>query len=265
MPYTEINNTEIYYEVHGQGEKTLFFSHGLLWSTKLFHKQIAHFKHKYRCVVYDHRGQGKSFVVPKGYDMDTITNDAIALIQKLNLPPVHFIGLSMGGFVGMRIAARNPELLLSLTLIETSAEEETFKSKYKLLTTIVTLLGVKMVTGKVMPIMFGDTFLNDVRRNSEREMWINELQKNRKSIVKAVKGVINRKAILPELKNIDLPTLILVGDEDKATPLPKAQTIHQNIKNSNLQIISNAGHSSSIEEPKQVNKMLEAFISKLAV
>ncbi len=260
MPFAEVNNTKLYYEIHGEGEKVLFFSHGLLWSTKLFHKQISHFKNDYRCVLYDHRGQGKSEVSASGYDMDNLTADAVALIKKLELPPVHFIGLSMGGFVGMRMAARHAELLRSLTLMETSAEEEVFKGKYRLLTTIVKWFGVKVVTNKVMPIMFGEKFLKDPKRKAEKKEWALEMQKNKKSIVKAVKGVIDRQAVLGELEKITMPTLIIVGDQDKATPPPKAKKIHQNIKNSNLYIINGAGHSSSIEAPEQVNKLLSDFL-----
>ena len=262
MPFANINNAQIYYEIHGEGKEVLFFSHGLLWSTKLFHKQVSHFKNNYRCILYDHRGQGKSAVTKTGYDMDTLTLDAVALIKKLELPPVHFIGLSMGGFVGMRMAARHSSLLRSLTLMETSAEEEVFKGKYKLLTSIVKLFGVKVVTNKVMPIMFGDHFLNDPNRKNEKKEWIIELQKNKKSIVKAVEGVINREAILPGLKNIDMPTLIMVGDQDKATPPAKAITINENIKNSTLHIIRNAGHSSAVEEAEQVNHLLEKFLKE---
>ena len=177
MPTLKINDCNIYYEIHGEGTETIVFSHGLLWSGKLFYKQVEYFKSAYKVVVYDHRGQGKSEVTPDGYDMDALSNDAAKLIESLKLGKVHFAGLSMGGFVAMRLAARRPDLIKSVILIETSAQPEPNKAKYTFLNTIVKLFGVNPVANAVMKIMFGDTFLNDSNRKEERDEWKNELRK----------------------------------------------------------------------------------------
>ncbi len=265
MPYINIHNCNYYYEIHGDenNAETIVFSHGLLWSGKLFYKQVNYFKDKYRIVTYDHRGQGKSEVTESGYDMNSLCEDAAALIQELKLGKVHFAGLSMGGFVGMRLAARHPHLIKSLILMDTSAQDEPNKFKYTLLVALVKLLGVKSVAEKVMPIMFGHTFLNDSKRKEEREEWLNYLKSNQKSISKAVEGVISRKDVVSELKQIVCPVLVLVGEEDKATVPAKAEFIHANIPGSVLKYIARAGHSSTIEEPEQVNQFVEEFLLKL--
>ncbi len=260
MPTIKINNCNYYYEVHGEGPETIVFSHGLLWSGYLFHKQVAYFKNRYRVITYDHRGQGKSEVTKTGYDMDSLYEDAALLIEHLQLGPVHFAGLSMGGFVAMRLAARRPDLLKSLILMETSAQPEPNTLKYTFLTSVVKLLGVGVVAKPVMKIMFGDTFLQDASRKIEEIEFETELKKNKKTIVKAVEGVIRRKGIENELVNIKCPTLIMVGDQDKATVPAKAEFIHQHIPQSILVYIINAGHSSSIEEPEQVNKAMDDFL-----
>lgn len=260
MPYLTLNKAQIYYEIHGDGPETIVFSHGLLWSTKLFHKQIALFKNHFKCVVYDHRGQGKSEVTKAGYDMDNLATDAEELIRKLELAPCHFVGLSMGGFIAMRLAARKPDLVKSISLIETTADPEPNAFKYTLLNTIVKIFGVKAVTQKVMSIMFGKKFLTDPQRKDERKEWEKELEKNKKSIVKAVTGVIKRKGVFEELKDIECPALIMVGDLDVATVPAKSHRIKSQIKHSELVILKGAGHSSSIEEPNQVNRALKGFI-----
>lgn len=260
MPYLSINGANIYYEISGKGTETIVFSHGLLWSGQMFHKQVAYFQENYRCVTYDHRGQGKSEVTKHGYDMDELYEDAVALIEALDLAPCHFVGLSMGGFIGMRLAARRPDLLRTLILMETSANEEAFKGKYKKLNFIAKLFGIGIVADKVMPIMFGQTFLNDPYRTGERNKWRKILADNKRSITKSVTGVITRKAVLEELKSIEMPTLILVGDEDVATPVSKAEEISHHIINSKLVVLEGAGHSSSIETPDQVNALIGDFI-----
>jgi len=262
MPLININNCNYYYEIHGDenAAETIVFAHGLLWSGKLFHKQVAYLKDCYRVVTYDHRGQGKSEVTQSGYDMDSLHKDVVELITQLQLGKVHFVGLSMGGFIGMRLAARNTELLKSLILMETSAQGEPNKLKYVLLNTIVKLFGVKAVARNVMPIMFGKTFLNDANRLAEKNEWRGYLENNSKTITRAVAGVISRNDVVQELKDIYCPVLIMVGTEDKATVPTKAEFIHVNIPHSQLCYIQNAGHSSSIEEPQQVNQFLDEFL-----
>lgn len=264
MPFIKIKDCNYYYEIQGDGPETIVFAHGLLWSGYLFHKQLAYFKERYRVVTYDHRGQGKSEVTQSGYDMDNLYEDAALLIEQLQLGPVHFAGLSMGGFVGMRLAARRPDLLKSLILMETSAQAEPHTLKYSFLNTVVKLFGVAVVTKPVMNIMFGDTFLKDASRKAERLAFETELKKNKKTIVRAVEGVIKRKGVEQELSQIKCPVLIMVGDEDKATVPAKAVFMHQHIPASKLVYISKAGHSSSIEEPEQVNHAMDDFLKGLA-
>lgn len=264
MPKIKVNGVEIYYEENGSGDETIIFSHGLLWSGRMFDQQVAHFKERYRVITYDHRGQGQTEVTQDGYDMDTLYEDAVALIQALNVAPCHFAGLSMGGFVAMRLAARRPELLKSVILIETSAEPEPAENvpKYKMLNLVARWLSLRLVAGQVMPIMFGQKFLNDPARMAERKLWRERMIANdRIGITRAVLGVVNRKPILDELSKITLPTLILVGDQDVATVPAKAERIHSLIPQSKLVVIPGAGHTSSVEEPKAVNAAIESFLS----
>ena len=111
-----------------------------------------------------------------------------------------------------------------------------------------------------MKIMFGKTFLNDPARADERQYWTNQLKQNKKSIVRAVNGVIDRLPILPELGNIKVPTLVIVGDEDTATIPAKAQKIHENIAGSQLVVMQRGGHTSSIEEPEAVTGVIRGFL-----
>lgn len=261
MPKIKINGVELFYEIHGIGPETMVFSHGLLMNNKMFKAQVDYFKARYKCVVYDHRGQGMSEVSEEGYDMDALMEDLKQLIKELKLGPCHLVGLSMGGFVAMRMASRNRELLKSLILMETSAETEPNKLKYNVLKTVVRFFGVKSVINKLMPIMFGKSFLNDLSRVDEVSYWKNELISNKKSIIKAVKGVINRASVMRELDNVSIPTLIIVGDEDVATVPEKAKNIKLKIPQAHLALIKGAGHSSSIEEPRQVIEAIEVFLN----
>ncbi len=263
MAFVKLNNCNLYYERHGNGKEIVLLLHGLLWSGKMFQKQVEFLSEKYTVYTYDHRGQGGSEVTNSGYDMDSLFLDAVAFIETICKEAVHFGGLSMGGFVGMRLAARRPELLKSLILMETSALPEPFKFKYNLLNTIVKIAGVGMVKKPVMKIMFGDTFLNDSSRKEERIFWENELLNNKKSIIKAVQGVIDRNGVEDELEKIKCPTLIIVGNEDKATVPAKSEFIHAKIPHSELKYIKYGGHSACLEEPLAYNQAISEFLAKL--
>ncbi len=266
MPKIKVNGAELYYEETGSGPETIVFSHGLLWSCRMFDKQVAALKDRYRVITYDHRGQGQSQVTDSGYDMETLFEDATALIKALNAAPCHFAGLSMGGFMGMRLAARRPELLKSLILIETSSDPEPVENipKYNRLNMIARWLGLRLVTKPVMAIMFSRTFLNDPARAADREYWKQQLINNHRiGITRATRGVITRQPVYDELDRIKCPTLILVGDEDVATVPAKSERIHAKISGSKLVIIPHAGHTSSVEEPDAVNREIIKFLDGL--
>lgn len=259
MAQIKVNDTTLYYEDLGVGKEVIMFSHGLLWSGKMFASQIDYLKDQFRIIVYDHRNQGRSEKSDRKFDMETNYKDALALIKALDLPPVHFVGLSMGGFVGMRLAARNPKFIKSLVLLETSADEEPNTFKYSLLNTLVKWFGVSAVSSRVMPIMFGQDFLNDPDRAEEREYWKKQLESNEKTITRAVEAVIGRDGVYYEIPAITCPCLVIVGDQDVATVPEKAIRIHNQIGGSALKFIEGAGHSSCIEKPERVNEALMAF------
>ena len=262
MPHNYIKDTSIFYEKYGNGSEAIIFSHGLLWSHKMFSKQVNVLKEKFTCIAYDHRGQGGSEVGSRELSMDSLTEDVVELIDTLVGHPVHFVGLSMGGFVGMRLASRYPDRVKSLTLIETSAQKEPSGNlpRYKLLNNVVKVAGVSVVASKVMKILFGQSWLNDPDKKEEYSFWLNELKSNAKSITKSVEAVIHRSGVEDELSNINCPTLIIVGDEDTATTPEKAQFIHEGIDNSIIKVIGKAGHSSSIEQGEIVTELLQQFL-----
>ena len=123
MATIEVNGTRLYYVDTGPGTsgETIVFSHGLLWGTELFEPQVAALRDRYRCIAWDHRGQGKSASDPHRHciGMELVWQDAVALLDALGVKGAHFVGLSMGGFVAMRMAARRPDLVKKLVLIET--------------------------------------------------------------------------------------------------------------------------------------------------
>lgn len=265
MATIEVNGTTLFYLDTGPGStgETIAFSHGLLWGTEMFAAQIEALRGRYRCIAWDHRGQGQSAGEPlrECIDMELVWKDAIAVLEQLGAGAVHFCGLSMGGFVAMRMAARRPDLVRSLILLETSADPEPVENvgRYRMLIRVLKLFGARVVRGKTAPIMLGRTILTDPSRRADVQRFI-ALMTRRNDIWRAVNGVIDRAGIHDELARIAAPTLVVVGEEDLATPRAKAERIVSAISGSVLVVVPRAGHSSAVEEPAAVTAAIEHFL-----
>ncbi len=266
MPRINVNGAGLYYEEQGRGPETIVFAHGLLWSGRMFDQQVRALQRDYRCVAFDFRGQGRSEVTADGYDMDQLTLDAAQLIEASGGAPCHFVGLSMGGFVGMRLAIRRPELLRSLTLMNTTADPEPPDKvkRYTRLAFVARWIGLSLVAGPVMAIMFGPQFLSDPDRTDLRKKWRAELLANHRiGITRAVRGVVARAGVHDQLDRIAIPTLVIVGEHDVATPPETGLRIHRGIQNSRLVTIAEAGHTSTVEQPEAVDAAMREFLAGL--
>lgn len=256
-----VNGAELFLSESGAGPQTVVFAHGLLMDHHMFAAQRAVLDPSFRTVAYDHRGQGQSS--PDGpFDMDTLTEDAAALIRQLGAP-CHFVGMSMGGFVGLRLAARYPELISSLTLIDTSAEAEPFvkRLRYRAMQLVARLFGPAPLVGQILPLMFGPTFLRSAEHVESRERWRHHIQSLPRRIAGPVGGVIGRGSVAAELSAIRAPTLIFVGTDDQTTTLDDAQRMASAIEGAKLVVVPNSGHSSNLEAPALVNREMLAFLS----
>lgn len=270
MPVIDVTGTQLYIEDTGAPIDTpdapsIVFGHGLLFSGRMFAAQVERLSDDYRCVTIDWRGQGRSPAAAGAYDMDTLANDAVAVIEQLGLGAVHYVGLSMGGFVGMRLAARRSELVRSLTLLDTSAgpEDPDKVSSYRLLAKVYGVLGMSPLRARVERIMFGPTFLSDPSSKPHIEAWMAEVRAAKRAGMKrAIYGVTDREPILAELSQIIAPTLVVVGADDVATPVAKSEAIVGAISGARLEIVPGSGHSSTIEQPEVLADLIESFVDQ---
>lgn len=265
MPNINVNGLDVFYTEQGSGDETLVFGHGLLMDTSMWDAVAPAFANQYRVICFDFRGQGKTADPGQDYDIDTLVKDVSAFIQTISTKPVHYVGLSMGGMVGLPLAARHPGLLRSLVLLDTSAQAEPWwnKIKYAIMTLIVKLVGVKPLVPAMLPLMFGKSTLNNPAKREIISYWTQKLLALKKTIVGPVSGVTKRRDITNELVNIKCPTLMIVGDEDLTTPLSCAENIAAHIANVELKIIPQCGHSSALEKPDAVSDLMKQFYTKL--
>jgi pimeloyl-ACP methyl ester carboxylesterase len=255
MPKIHVNGVELFYKESGKGLETIVFSHGLLMDHTMFEPQRAAFEKQYRVIAYDHRAQGQSQDPGQGYDMDTLADDAAALITALNAAPCHFAGLSMGGFVGMRLAAHHPTLVRTLTLMNTTATKEKLPSriKYGVLANLVKVVSPAPFTPIAVKELFGSTTRSSPSRRPMLEEWTARLMSRPRNIAQSLSAVMNRREFTAEeLALISCPTLVITGEEDSAQPPRNSESMVSGIRRARMVRILGAGHSSSLETPDAV-------------
>jgi pimeloyl-ACP methyl ester carboxylesterase len=266
MPTLRVNGAELYHEDTGGPGEPVVFAHGLLWSGWLFHPQVADLRDRCRCVTFDFRGQGRSELTPDGYDMDTLAADAAALIEALGLGPCHLVGLSMGGFVAMRLAARRPELVRSLALLSTSADREPLWNRLSLLALRLTARGLslRLAMWRAKAVMFGPRFLSDPARTEFREACYRQLLTNRPAgVYRAARGVAAREPV-HEIERIKAPTLVLVGEDDAVTKPEASRRIAARVPGATLVSLPGVGHTPTLEAPAQVSEALRELLGGTA-
>jgi 3-oxoadipate enol-lactonase len=265
MPTADVNGTTLHYLDDGPAEApALVFSPSMFFDGRMFAAQANAFSDRYRVIRYDHRGQGQSARHPREeLDMDTLTADAAALIELLELGRVTFVGNSMGGFVGLRLAARRPELLRSVVVMGTSADAEEQAAQMDQLIEILEAQGMEPVLDGVLQFMMGDTTLTDPSR-AEVLAGVRELLLSRTpEYADAAWHIAHRPSILGELGRIEVPLLIVAGAEDHTYPPVKSEQIAAHVPHARLEYMERTGHVHALENPEAVNALLEDHLARL--
>jgi 3-oxoadipate enol-lactonase len=258
LPTIDVNGTTLGYDDTGGPGPAILLSHSLFFDRHMFAAQVAGFGRRYRVVAYDHRGQGES-ARSRFVDMDTLAGDAAALITALDLGRVHVVGNSMGGFVALRLAARQPELVRSAVVLSSSADEEGQVEDFRALLECARTAGVPETVDALLYLMFGDTTL--AGRIALRERWRRHFAALDSDVLPAVEAVVCRKAVLGELLGCTVPMLVLSGAEDHAYGPPLSQRIADTAANAQHVTVRGAGHSLAVEQPDVVNDLMAAHFA----
>ena len=268
MAHVTVNGVRLGYSERGSGPETVVLSHSYLVDRRQFDAQVEALAPHYRVLAYDHRGHGESDRPGRGYDVETLYADAVAFIEQTGAAPCHFVGLSTGGFVGMRLGYRRPDLLESLVLMDTSADAEPLaaRAKYEAMFAVLLGFGFEPLMGATMPILFGPSFLGDPARQGEVREWRRRIAAgDRRALVRFGHGIFSRPSVLDRLSEISVPTLVMVGEHDCATPPLRAQRIADGIAGAQLSLVRGAGHLSTVENPDAVNRALSSFFADRSV
>jgi 3-oxoadipate enol-lactonase len=257
MPILEANGIKVNYRVDGaDGAPVLMLSNSLGTNLHMWDKQVPALAKRFRVVRYDTRGHGKTDAPSYPYTFAMLGQDAIALMNALNLPKVRFCGLSMGGMIGMWLARNAASRVEQLVLSNTAAKFGLAEIWNQRIAT-VRATGMKAITGAVIERWFTKEF----REKSPKEIDpIVEMLHTTKAEgyagnCAAIRDVDQRWPI----GGIKTPTLVIGGKQDPATPYEAAELIAKRIPRAKL-IGLDAAHLSNIEQPEAFTKALDGFL-----
>ncbi len=263
MPFLERQHQRIFYDEKGSGP-AIVLGHSFLCSGDMWEKQVPALVDSYRLINLDYRGHGQSGTIDHDFDVYDLLDDTLAILDELEIEQAVWLGLSTGGFVALRAALKVPERVRGIVVCDASAAAEPFypRFKYRTLGLGARLVGMRPFIPAVAPIMFGRTTLQE---NPELvEEWTPTfLSLELPSVLRFLKAIITRDSLLDRLSDIAVPTLVVVGEEDRGQPVPRARQIAEGIPGARLEIIPRAGHLSALEQPEAFNSVLLEFLSGL--
>lgn len=258
MAYFEHEGCHLHYEEYGHGEPLLLV-HGLGSSTLDWEEQIPALAARYRLIVPDVRGHGRSDKPRERYSIAGFSADLIALIEHLNLGPVHYVGLSMGGMIGFQLAVDQPRLLKSLCIVNSAPEVKLRSSddywQWFKRWSLMRLLSLRTI-GKAL----GSKLFPQPDQAPLREKMAERWAKNDKRAYLASFDAIVGWGVQERLSRVSCPTLIVSADRDY-TPVSLKETYVKLLPDARLVVIADSRHATPLDQPQRFNQTLLEFLT----
>ncbi len=264
MPYCNVNNIKLYYELHGKPEnETLVLSNGILMSTASWNFQISELSKHFQVLVYDCRGMWQSDHPQEQYSMEQHADDLSELLSALNINRAHIAGISYGSEISMVFALKYPHKTKTLMVFD----------------------GVSQID----PLLrsFGDTWVSAAEQKNAAlllkvttplnfsEEWIIKNQKilpileekyrqlDFDAFIRLMDSFYHLN-ITEMLATIQVPTLVVVGEKDILKTRSYSEIIAELISGSEFYVVPGSGHALCLEKPKEFNSLVMGFVYKNA-
>ena len=260
MPFAPVNGQNIYYEDTGGLGPVIVFSHGLLMDHTMFEPQIQALQGQFRCISWDERGHGQTadpeHCAPFSY-YDS-ADDLAALLKFLGVDKAVLVGMSQGGYLSLRCALIHPEVVGALVLIDTQAmleDPETLPHHEALLRAWMEHgLSDDMAT-TVEHTILGPGWAGAA---TWRAKWKQATPAN---LGQSFATLALRDDIGPRLGEIQVPALVIHGDQDVAIVPARARAMFKALPHAQWIDVPGAGHASNLTHPEPVNAAIQSFLS----
>lgn len=257
-----VRGIDLYYEDHGAGEPLILIQ-GLSYATPMWHWQVSELKRQFRVIIFDNRGSGRSAKPDLPYSIRMFADDAVGLMDGLEIERASILGISMGGLIAQEVALTYPERVTHLILCATlyggasalpvSSETLGYLSQYQ-----------EVVSDEVCRFEIGyGTAPGFCERHPERVAMLIEFKKQtRPPRFAYFRQLWSAAGYVSEdrLPNLRIPTLILSGKLDRIIPPENSERLQKLIPKAELKVIEGAGHHLHIEVPEEFNQAVVQFL-----
>jgi 3-oxoadipate enol-lactonase len=247
------DRNEIGYSEAGSGAVPIVFLHGVGSDRSVWHPQLDFFGKRRRSIAFDYPGYGESDPASPGTTRDDYAAAIISAMHELGVAHAHICGLSLGGVVALALYHAAPERCASLILADTFARHPEGRAIYeRSLAGSRDLRGMAEARADLLIAMPADPAV-------------------RREVVETMAGIdpaayrIGAEAVWladqrERARAVDVPTLVLVGNEDRVTPPGLSRDLAALIRGARLDVIAGAGHLGNLEKPSEFNRLVNAFI-----
>lgn len=260
MPTIKSGDAEIFYEVQGDGPP-LVVLHPFPANHDLWLPAAQSLTSRYRVILPDLRAHGDSEAGEGPATMEKHATDLAHILDDAEVGRAALAGVSIGGYVLFEFWRRCRGRVASLALIDTKAQPDNDQARANRLQSAADVLekGVEPFVDGMIPKLLGETTRRtrpDLADAARKQM----LKMSPQDISLVQRGMAERPDSVPTLKTINVPTLVVVGDEDTVSPAADAELMCQNIPNAQRKTIPRAGHYAVWERPEDVGKLLRQFL-----
>lgn len=246
-----------YYENGGGGETSIVFLHGVGSDKSVWRPQLEHFGQSRRAVAFDYLGYGESDFMD-GASRDDFANAILAAMAALHIPSAHICGLSLGGVVAIAMHASAPERCASLIIADSFAVHPDGQGIHDRSVAASWSMTMRALAEARSGVLLGSKATHELRA---------EVIDTMAAIDPAAYRIGAEAVWLADQRDraaaVNVPTLILVGDEDGITPPPLSEELQRLIPGSKYEVIAGAGHLANAEQPQSFNAAIESFLSQL--
>lgn len=254
----------LYVEIKGNSNSIpIVFIHGFPFDSWMWHKQTTALAKHYKCVTYDIRGLGKSYVGDGQYTMEAYVDDLYSVIDDLNLNKPVICGLSMGGYIALRALEKDEKKFSAAIFMDTKPQADNNAAKLNRAAGInkINTEGLSKFAEEFVPNTFAEESKAEMK-----ELYSETLSRTKTHNPTGVKGallaMLSRTSTEDYLPEISIPVLTIVGALDKLTPPQVIREMCEKIPDSEFAIAPRSGHLPALENSSFVNDVIKGFLER---
>ena len=257
-----VDNASIAFDDVGSGYPVVLL-HAFPLNRTMWDPQTSALVAECRCIAIDMRGAGESPPTPP-FSMDRFADDVAGVLDTLRIERAVVVGLSIGGYIAFALWRRHRHRIRALVLADTRSGPDTVAQveRRRTLIEMAESQGSNAIANAQIGSLVGKT-----TRDKQPDLYdaVHRMiaQSAVDGIVGGLEAMISRPDSAPTCATIDVPTLIVVGDEDVATPPDESRALHASIANSRLEVLQQSGHLSNLERPAAFNTVVSEFLAGL--